>query len=202
MVTLNLQLKPVKYTVNYFDGTTPMGTEEVSVNEHPTAAGIATAKRHYTFQGWSETDDGSVVALNTITRTEATTVNLYAVYEAVACPANGTIFSMEFDDTKKPSETVVAEKNGGTVDLADYSTISGGNASIINNESSNKDAISTDGEFLLKANAEVMKIELECAIHNLIARARPSPCAVLHHPVPCGGDAFKAVRRTPAADDG
>ena len=70
VVTLNLKVKPVKFTVNYFDGTTAMGTEQVAVNENPTASEIVTAKRHYTFLGWSDTDGGDVVALNTITRTE------------------------------------------------------------------------------------------------------------------------------------
>ena len=166
VVMLNLQLIPVKYTVNYYDGATAMGTEEVAVNENPTAAGIETAKRHYTFQGWSETDGGDVVALNTITRAEATTVNLYAVYAPVACPASGTIFSMEFDDDKRPSSTVKVAKNGGTLDLSEYAIISGGAAIIKNTESSDKDAISTDGKFKLTATKEVMKIELECVLQE------------------------------------
>lgn len=165
VVTLNLQLIPVKYTVNYFDGTTPMGTEQVAVNEHPTASEIETAKRHYTFLGWSLTDGGDIVALNTITRTEATTVDLFAKYEPVACPVSGTIFSMESDEAKKPGETVTIAKDA-SIDLAEYATISGGNAMIINSETSGKDAISTDGEFLLKATKEVMKIELNCVLQE------------------------------------
>jgi uncharacterized repeat protein (TIGR02543 family) len=165
VVTLNLQLIPVKFTVNYFDGTTPMGTEQVAVNEHPTASEIETAKRHYTFLGWSLTDGGDIVALNTITRTEATTVDLFAKYEAIPCPTSGTIFSMEFDETKKPGETVTIAKDA-SIDLAEYATISGGNAMIINGETSGKDAISTGGEFLLKATKEVMKIELNCVLQE------------------------------------
>ncbi len=165
VVTLNLQLIPVKFTVEYYDGATLMGSEQVTVNEYPTASEIVTAKRHYTFLGWSETDGGNVVALNTITRTEAGTVKLYAKYEAVACPTSGTIFSMEFDETKKPGETVTIAKDA-SIDLAEYATISGGNAMIINGETSGKDAISTDGEFLLKATKEVMKIELNCVLQE------------------------------------
>ena len=164
VVTLNLQLIPVKFTVNYYDGETPMGTEEVAVNENPTASEINTNKRHFTFQGWSETNGGSVVALNTITSDVAATIDLYAVYAPVACPTEGTVFSMEFDATKAPESTVKVAKDGGSIDLADYATISGGNAVIENTETSDKDAISTDGKFLLKATKEVMKIELECAI--------------------------------------
>ena len=164
VVTLNLQLIPVKFTVNYYDGETPMGTEEVAVNENPTASEIDTDKRHYTFQGWAETDGGSVVALNTITSDVAATINLYAVYEPIACPTEGTVFSMEFDPEKAPESTVKVAKNGGSIDLADYATISGGAAVIVNTETSDKDAISTDGKFKLTATKEVMKIELDCAI--------------------------------------
>ena len=95
VVTLNLRLIPVKFTVEYYDGATLMGSEQVVVNEHPTASEIATAKRHYTFLGWSETDGGDVVALNTITRTEAGTVKLYAKYEAVVCPTSGTVYKFQ-----------------------------------------------------------------------------------------------------------
>ena len=164
VVTLNLKLIPVKFTVNYYDGSTLKGSEEVEVNEHPTASEIDTDKRHFTFQGWAETDGGSVVALNTITRTEATTVNLYAVYAPVACPTEGIVFSMEFDNTKAPESTVKVAKNGGSIDLANYATLVGGAAVINNTETSDKDAISTDGKFKLTATKEVMKIELECAI--------------------------------------
>ena len=164
VVTLNLQLIPEKFTVNYFDDETPMGTEQVELNAHPTAAGIATAKRHYTFEGWADTKGGSVIDLNSITSDVVATINLYAKYAPVDCPTTGYLFSMEFDETKKPAETVVVAKNGGKVELADYATISGGNAFIQNDETSNKDAISTDGKFLLKATKEVMKIELDCAL--------------------------------------
>lgn len=165
VVTLNLRLIPVKFTVEYYDGATLMGSEQVAVNENPTASEIVTAKRHYTFLGWSDTDGGDVVALNTITRTEAGTVTLYAKYEAVVCPTSGTIFSMESDEAKKPASTVTIAKDA-SIDLAEYATISGGNAMIINGETSGKDAISTDGEFLLKATKEVMKIELNCVLQE------------------------------------
>ena len=164
VVTLNLKLIPVKFTVNYYDGSTLKGSEEVEVNEHPTASEINTNKRHFTFQGWSDTDGGDVVALNTITSAVAATINLYAVYEPVACPTEGTVFSMEFDNTKAPESTVKVAKNGGSIDLANYATLVGGAAVINNTETSDKDAISTDGKFLLKATKEVMKIELDCAI--------------------------------------
>ena len=72
---------------------------------------------------------------------------------------------MESDEAKKPTSTVTIAKDA-SIDLAEYATISGGNAMIINGETSGKDAISTDGEFLLKATKEVMKIELNCVLQE------------------------------------
>lgn len=166
VVTLNLQLIPEKFTVNYFDDETPMGTEQVELNAHPTAAGIATAKRHYTFEGWAETKGGSVVDLNSITSDVVATINLYAKYAPVDCPTNGTIFSVEIDDTKIPASTVKVAKNGGTLDVADYVIISGGKAMFINDETSDKDAISNGGQFKLVATKAVLKVELDCALQE------------------------------------
>ena len=139
VVTLNLQLIPVKFTVNYYDGETPMGSEEVAVNENPTASEIDTDKRHYTFQGWAETDGGSVVELNTITSAVAATINLYAVYAPVACPTSGQIFSM----VPKPNELSSDYQLSGTEEvtiesLGDYATVSGGELYLNNNNSSNR----------------------------------------------------------------
>ena len=130
VVTLNLRLIPVKFTVEYYDGATLMGSEQVAVNENPTASEIVTAKRHYTFLGWSDTDGGDVVALNTITRTEAGTVKLYAKYEAVVCPTSGTIFSMAAKANELDADL---QPNGNTIiSLEPYATISGGEAKVGN----------------------------------------------------------------------
>ncbi len=130
VVTLNLRLIPVKFTVNYYDGETLMGTEQVAVTEHPTASEIVTTKRHYTFLGWSTTNGGDVVALNTITRTEAGTINLYAKYEAVACPTSGIIFSMAAKENELDADV---QPNGNTIiSLEPYATISGGEAKVGN----------------------------------------------------------------------
>ena len=130
VVTLNLRLIPVKFTVEYYDGATLMGSEQVAVNENPTASEIVTAKRHYTFLGWSETDGGDVVALNTITLTEAGTVKLYAKYEAVVCPTSGTIFSMAAKANELDADL---QPNGNTIiSLEPYATISGGEAKVGN----------------------------------------------------------------------
>ena len=62
-----------KYDVEYYDGETKIGTEEqVWENQHPTAAGIETAKPLYTFVGWYLTSalEGDPVVLNTVTPVE------------------------------------------------------------------------------------------------------------------------------------
>ena len=62
-----------KYDVEYYDGDTKIGTEpQVWANQHPTAAGIETAKPLYTFVGWYLTSalEGDPVALNTVTPVE------------------------------------------------------------------------------------------------------------------------------------
>ncbi len=84
---------PEEFVVTYKDGSTTMGTEDVYKNGHPTATGIATRKNGYVFQGWSETDGGSVVDLDDITITADK--NLYAVYSARVCATSGSIYKFE-----------------------------------------------------------------------------------------------------------
>lgn len=93
VVTLNLKVKPVYYTVTYYDGASEMGTEQVAENGHPSATGITTKKLGYNFLGWSETDGGAVVELNNISVTAAK--DLYAKYEAVVCPTSGTVYKFQ-----------------------------------------------------------------------------------------------------------
>ncbi len=78
-VTANYSLKAhwlenvAKYDIEYYDGTTKIGTEaQVRVDQHPTAAGISTDKPLYTFVGWytSSTLEGDPVDLNTVTPSE------------------------------------------------------------------------------------------------------------------------------------
>ena len=139
VVTLNLQLIPEKFTVNYYDGETLMGSELVAVNENPTASEIDTDKRHYIFQGWSDTEDGDVVGLNSITSDVVATISLYAVYTPVVCPVSGTLFSY----TPKPNELSSDYQLSGTEEvtiesLGDYATVSGGELFMNNNNSSNR----------------------------------------------------------------
>ena len=54
-----------KYTVKYMDGETEMGTEQVIINQHPTASEIDTDKPFYSFASWQLS--GSDVVLSEVT---------------------------------------------------------------------------------------------------------------------------------------
>lgn len=161
VVTLNLQVKPVYYTVTYMDGTTEMGTEEVAENGHPTAAGIATAKKGSTFLGWSEIDGGAVVDLADITITAAKTI--YAKYEAIACPVSGTVFSMTITD---PENTEYNENNEFGLEIG--ATYTGGKAYSGSKDSNKrKGKIDANGEYSFNANGDVtVKVDLDCALQE------------------------------------
>ena len=163
VVTLNLQLIPVKFTVNYFDGTTAMGTEQVVVNEHPTASEIETAKRGYIFEGWAETDGGSVVALNTITSDVAATINLYAVYTEIPCPTEGTVFSMVVTD---PAGTEYNGNNEFNLEIG--ATYVGGKAySGSKNSTKRVGVINENGEYSFENAGDVtVKVAMDCALQE------------------------------------
>ncbi len=164
VVTLNLRLIPVKFTVNYYDGTTLMGSEQVAVNEHPTASEIETAKRGYVFEGWAETDGASasdVVALNTITSDVAATIDLYAVYTAVPCPTSGTIFLLNMNKTVS---TAVDVRNS-SIDLDEYATISGGSATLANTSNNTRAQVTTTPSIRLSNGGEgYVQVELDCPV--------------------------------------
>ena len=168
VVTLNLQLIPVKFTVNYFDGTTPMGSELVPVNQHPTASEIETAKRGYVFEGWgmsSTATASDVVALNTITSVVEATINLYAVYTEIPCPTEGNLFTWtinsEADEIEYP---VVKNVEIDMMSEAGVMNISGGTVSVGTTSSSSTFSIN-DGAFAFRANSSnYMRIELDCAL--------------------------------------
>ncbi|MBQ3998999.1 MAG: InlB B-repeat-containing protein, partial [Paludibacteraceae bacterium] len=161
VVTLNLQLKPVYYTVTYKDGESSMGTEEVAENGHPTATGISTAKKGYNFLGWSETDGGAVVELNTITITAAT--NVYAKYAAIPCPTYGTVFSMSITD---PEDTEYNENNEFGLEIG--ATYTGGKAYSGSKSSTKRiGKIDANGEYSFNANGDVtVKVDLDCALQE------------------------------------
>ena len=159
VVTLNLQVKPVYYTVTYKDGSTTLGTEQVAENGHPTATGIATKKLGYNFLGWSETDGGAVVDLNDITITDVK--NLYAKYTAVVCPTSGTIFLLNMNKTVS---TAVDVRNS-SVDLDEYATISGGSATLANTSNNTRAQVTTTPSIRLSNGGEgYIQVELDCPV--------------------------------------
>lgn len=164
VVTLNLRLIPVKFTVNYYDGTTLMGSEQVAVNEYPTASEIDTDKRGYVFEGWAETDGASasdVVALNTITSAVAATIDLYAVYTAVPCPTGGTIFMLNMNKTVS---TAVDVKNS-SIDLDEYATIIGGTATLANTSNNTRAQVTTTPSIRLSNGDQgYLQIDLDCPV--------------------------------------
>lgn len=99
---------PQDFTVTYKDGTSTMGTESVFENEHPTASGITTGKSGYVFEGWAETDGGSVVDLDDITITADKT--LYAVYtERTLTSVTLEDMNLKVGDTGTPAMTLNPE---------------------------------------------------------------------------------------------
>ena len=159
VVTLNLQVKPVYYTVTYYDGASEMGTEQVAENGHPTATGIATKKLGYNFLGWSETDGGAVVNLNDITITVAK--NLYAKYEAVVCPTSGTVYKFEVKEGLA-SENLPTSTNK---DMSSYVDETGDGYLTYTATADNKAVINDNGTIQMKdATAAYLKVELACAL--------------------------------------
>lgn len=82
---------PTKYTVTFNDGETALGTVEAEENAKLSAldlSAISTAKEGYTFKGWSLTNGGEVLDLDTVTVTGD--ITLYAVYEKNAEPTEPT----------------------------------------------------------------------------------------------------------------
>ena len=158
VVTLNLQVKPVYYTVTYYDGTSEMGTEQVAENGHPSATGITTKKLGYNFLGWSETDGDAVVELNNISIT--TDKDLYAKYEAVVCPTTGTVYKFQLK-TDLTSGNLAA---GTDVDMSSYVTASGDGELLFTAASAGQGKIVGDTAIQFTNPAAYLKVNLACAL--------------------------------------
>lgn len=166
VVTLNLRLIPIKFTVEYYDGATAMGTEQVVVNEHPTASEIVTAKRGYVFEGWATSSTATasdVINLNTITSDVATAIPLYAIYTAVPCVSEGTVFSMTVTD---PAGTQYEENNDFGLEIG--ATYLGGKAYSGSKSTTKRiGEIDTNGEYSFNKNSDVaVKVALDCALQE------------------------------------
>lgn len=158
----------VKHIVTYYDGDedpeNKLGEEIVVEGENPTGAGLTPKKLGYTFGGWSTTNGGSAVALNTISVTAD--MPLYAVWNAIDCEAlNGTIFTYLIENAPE-ADVIVKDATGykTSLDLNTYGGVSGGNATLVNTSSNNHAYLYTDKDIELKGNDAYLKLEFDCAL--------------------------------------
>ena len=165
VITLKLKAASTKHTVTYYDGVTALGTELVVEGENPTAAEIVVPhKLGYAFAGWSTTDGGAVVALNTIS--VAADMPLYAVYNAVNCNAlSGKIFEVNINVAPAANCTIRSGSGYETsADLIKYGTVSGGIAIAENSSTSNHLIITTTPTVKFAGGNGYVHISFDCAL--------------------------------------
>ena len=167
VVTLKLKAASVKHTVTYYDGeailANKLGEEEITEGGNPTGAGLAPKKRGFTFGGWSTTKGGTAIADYAAVTVNAD-MNLFAVWTQVACPANGTVFAFEMNNSAKPGAEVNAPANG-TLVVDEYLTESGFGSAIIGNTASNQYAsVKTTPNITLGGQTGYLNLALECAL--------------------------------------
>ena len=165
VITLKLKVASTKHTVTYYDGVTALGTELVVEGENPTAAEIVVPhKLGYAFAGWSTTDGGAVVALNTIS--VAADMPLYAVYNAVNCNAlSGKIFEVNINVAPAANCTIRSGSGYETsADLIKYGTVSGGIAIAENSSTSNHLIITTTPTVKFAGGNGYVHISFDCAL--------------------------------------
>lgn len=147
-------------TFKNIDGTATIAAE--SLEEGAYASTVAPAAPKITlkrFLGWAEATDGTPVDLTTYTITEDKI--LYAVYEDIVCPTNGTVYKFEIKDE-------LASENLPTItdkDMSSYITATGDGYLTYTATANNKATINSDGIIQMKdASAAYLKVELECAL--------------------------------------
>ena len=163
--TATWEAKVTKYTVTYYDDATELGTELVNEGSNPTATGIVAPKKvGYTFAGWSTSNGGAAVALNTIS--VAADMPLYAVYTAVNCATlSGTIFSLAMDVAPAANCTIRSGSGYETeADLDQYAAISGGIAIAKNSSTSNHLIITTTPTIKFAGGNGKVHIQFDCAL--------------------------------------
>lgn len=169
--TATWEANVTKHTVTYYDGeaieANKLGSELVVEGENPTGAGLAPTKFKYTFGGWSTTNGGAAVALNTIT--VAADKDLFVVWTPKVCPTSGEIYSLVADPTKAPgSNTYYPTTKPGVADLAIYATVSGGLAQSIQTTSSNNSVQIQSSTAAMKITADnsIVRALLECPLQE------------------------------------
>ena len=167
-ITLKLKAAALKHTVTYYDGdaipANKLDDELIVEGNHPTGAGLAPRKLGYTFAGWSTSNGGAVVALNTIS--VDADMPLFAVWNAIDCASKtGTIYTMEIAVAPAANCTIkTASGYSATWDLYQYEGVSGGEAMIGNTGSSNNCILQTNKTVLLKDNTSYMKLDFDCPL--------------------------------------
>ncbi len=171
VVTLKLKAASVKHTVTYYNGAedpaNKLGEELVVEGSNPTAAEIVVPhKLGYTFAGWSTTNGGAVVPLNTIS--VAADMPLFAVFNAVNCSAqSGTIFSVILNKPQAENCTIRSGSGYETeADLIKYGTVSGGIALAKNSSTSNHIVITEDPKLRLLGGSGKVHIQFDCALQE------------------------------------
>lgn len=171
VVTLKLKAASVKHTVTYYNGAedsaNKLGEELVVEGSNPTAAEIVVPhKLGYTFAGWSTTNGGAVVPLNTIS--VAADMPLFAVFNVVNCSAqSGTIFSVILNKPQAENCTIRSGSGYETeADLIKYGTVSGGIALAKNSSTSNHIVITEDPKLRLLGGNGKVHIQFDCALQE------------------------------------
>lgn len=169
VVTLKLKAASVKHTVTYYDGeailANKLGEEEITEGGNPTGAGLAPKKRGYTFGGWSTTNGGTAIADYAAVTVNAD-MNLFAVWTPVACPANGTVFAFEMNNSAKPGGDVKAPQKG-TLVIDEYLTETGHGSVLIGNTTGNNNQyakVTSTPNINLSGTTGYLNLALECAL--------------------------------------
>lgn len=147
-------------TFKNIDGTATIAAESLEEGAYAsTVAPVAPKIAMKRFLGWAEAVDGTPVDLTSYTITEDKT--LYAVYEDIVCPTNGTVYKFEIKD-ELPSENLPTSTDK---DMSSYITATGDGYLTYTATANNKATINSDGTIQMKdASAAYLKVELECAL--------------------------------------
>lgn len=154
---------PQDFIVTYKDGSSTLGTEFVFENEHPTASGITTRKNGYVFDGWAETDGGSVVDLDDITITADKT--LYAVYTERVCATSGSMFKFQMKTDLTNGNVFASAPNSIAATTDNYlATLAGGEVTFAVTGTNNNRLQFYDGKAVGFGDGGSITIYLDCPL--------------------------------------
>lgn len=147
-------------TFKNIDGTVDVATPALEEGAYASTVAPAAPKiAMKRFLGWSESVGGALVDLTSYTITADAT--LYAVYEDIVCPTNGTVYKFVIKD-ELPSENLPTSTDK---DMSSYITATGEGYLTYTATANNKATVNSDGTIQLKdATAAYLKVELECTL--------------------------------------